>query len=77
MLSVAKTLKTVVKTSRVPLDQFCSNLQGLCKKVLSSKPRELFCKKNYSFIYKKLMKKKHVNRDSHIASLPISRSSFF
>ena len=34
-------LKTVVKIFRVPLDRFCWNLQGLCKKTLSSKLGEL------------------------------------
>ena len=51
-------LKIVVKISRIPLDRFCSNLQGLCKKVLSSEPWKLFWKKKIwsPFIYKKLMK---------------------
>ena len=69
MLSAAKTLwklwtrlsrnyilKMIVKISRVPLDRFCSNLQGLCKKVLFTEPGEFLWKKNCSFIYKKLMK---------------------
>ena len=47
------TLKTVVKISRVPLDRFCSNLQGLFRKVLSSKLGELFKKNLFSFYLKK------------------------
>ena len=35
-------LKMVVKIFRVPLDRFCFNLQGLCRKVLFSEPGELF-----------------------------------
>ena len=38
-------LKTVVNISRVTLDRFCSNLQGLCKKVSFSEPEEMFWKK--------------------------------
>ena len=45
LLSRNYILKMVVKIYRVPLDRFCSNLQSLCKKVLSSKPGELFWKK--------------------------------
>ena len=53
-LETMHILKTVSKISRVPLYRFRSNLQGLCKKVLSS---ELFLKKICSkCIYKKLMK---------------------
>ena len=47
--------KTVVNISRVPLDRFCLNLQGLYKKIVSSEPGELFWKKNLFFFYKKLM----------------------
>ena len=48
----------VVKISRVPLNRFCSNSQGLCKKVLSSEARELFFKKKFSFYLQKTDGKK-------------------
>ena len=44
-------LKTVVRIFPVPLDRFCSNSQGLCKKVLSSEPGELYEKKNLFSFY--------------------------
>ena len=48
---------TVVKISRVPLDWFCSNLQGLCKKYyLVSQESFLNKKICWPFIYKILMK---------------------
>ena len=67
MLSAAKTLwkhwvrlprnyilKTVVKISRVLLNRFCLNWQGLCKKVLYSEPEEFFWKKmSFSFYFQK------------------------
>ena len=43
-ISLRKTLIKVIKISPVPLDRFCSNLQGLCEKVLSSERGELFFK---------------------------------
>ena len=54
MLSAAKTLNAFISKLHFengsqnfsgPLDRFCSNLQGLCKKVLPSEPGELFLKK--------------------------------
>ena len=39
-------LITVIKISRVSLNRFCSNLQGLCKNVLFSEPGGLFWRKN-------------------------------
>ena len=66
----------VVKISQVLLDRFCSNLQGLCKKVLSSDPCE---KKICSFIYKKLMKNgvKIFKKISNTCHLPNKNASWF
>ena len=66
-------MKKVVKISRVPLDRFCLNLQGFCKKVLSSEPGEFFLKRNSFFYSQKNNEKWGHNFQKSFKHLPCSK----